>query len=92
MKQTIELLISALNELQKKNKTEDFVGLEEKVALIVKDLNGLIIENKYSKDDKDFKQKIDELGKVIKNIEQNQAQRGEIFTEFIKYLKDRKIN
>ena len=31
-----------------------------KVELIIKDLNDLIKENKYSKDDKDLKQKVDE--------------------------------
>ena len=50
------------------------------------------MENKYSKDDKDLKQKVDALGEVIKNLDQNQEQRNNTFADFMKYLKDRKIN
>ena len=92
MKQILDSLISALKELEKASKTEDVINLEEKVELIIKDLNGLITENKYSKDDKDLKQKVDALGEVIKNLDQNQEQRSKTFAEFMKYLKDRKIN
>ena len=71
-----------MKELEKANKTEDVIKLEEKVSLIIKDLNGLITENKYSKDDKDLKQKVDALGEVIKNLDQNQEQRSNTFAEF----------
>ena len=53
MKQILDLLISALKELEKASDTEDVIRLEEKVELIIKDLKGLIEENKYSEDDKD---------------------------------------
>ena len=92
MKQILDSLISALKELEKASKTEDVIRLEEKVELIIKDLKGLIVENKYSKDDKDLKQKVDALGEVIKNLDQNQEQRSNTFADFMKYLKDRKIN
>ena len=92
MKQTLESLILALTDLQKADKTEDVIKLEEKVSLIIKDLNSLITEDKYSKDDKDLKQKVDALGEVIKNLDQNQENKNKTFTEFVKYLKDRKIN
>ena len=92
MKQTLESLISALKALQKINKKEDVIKLEEKVSLIIKDLNGLIKEDKYSKDDTELKQKVDALGEVIKNLDQNQENSNKTFTEFVKYLKDRKIN
>ena len=92
MKQTLDSLISALKELEKASKTEDVIRLEEKVELIIKDLKGLIEENKYSKDDKDLKQKVDALGEVIKNLDQNQEKRSNTFADFMKYLKDRKIN
>ena len=92
MKQILDSLISALKELEKASKTEDVIRLEEKVELIIKDLKGLITENKYSKDDKDLKQKVDALGEVIKNLDQNQEQRSNTFADFMKYLKDRKIN
>ena len=92
MKQSLDSLISALKELEKASKTEDVIRLEEKVELIIKDLKGLIVENKYSKDDKDLKQKVDALGEVIKNLDQNQEQRSNTFADFMKYLKDRKIN
>ena len=92
MKQILDSLISALKELEKASKTEDVIRLEEKVELIIKDLKGLITEDKYSKDDKDLKQKVDALGEVIKNLDQNQEQRSKTFEEFMKYLKDRKIN
>ena len=92
MKQILDSLISALKELEKASKTEDVIKLEEKVELIIKDLKGLIAENKYSKDDKDLKQKVDALGEVIKNLDQNQEQRSKTFADFMKYLKDRKIN
>ena len=42
MKQILDLLISALKELEKASKTEDVIRLEEKVELIIKDLKGLI--------------------------------------------------
>ena len=92
MKQILDLLISALKELEKASKTEDVIRLEEKVELIIKDLKGLIEENKYSEDDKDLKQSVDTLGEVIKNLDQNQEQRNKTFADFMKYLKDRKIN
>ena len=92
MKQILDLLISALKELEKASDTEDVIRLEEKVELIIKDLKGLIKENKYSEDDKDLKQSVDTLGEVIKNLDQNQEQRSNIFADFMKYLKDRKIN
>ena len=92
MKQILDLLISALKELEKASKTEDVIRLEEKIELIIKDLKGLIEENKYSEDDKDLKQSVDTLGEVIKNLDQNQEQRSKTFAEFMKYLKDRKIN
>ena len=92
MKQILDLLISALKELEKASKTEDVIRLEEKVELIIKDLKGLIEENKYSEDDKDLKQSVDTLGEVIKNLDQNQEQRNNTFADFMKYLKDRKIN
>ena len=56
--------------------------MEEKVELIIKDLKGLITENKYSKDDKDLKQKVDLLGEVIKNLDQNQEQEKQYFCRF----------
>lgn len=92
MKQILDLLISALKELEKASDTEDVIRLEEKVELIIKDLKGLIKENKYSEDDKDLKQSVDTLGEVIKNLDQNQEQRNKTFADFMKYLKDRKIN
>lgn len=92
MKQTLELLLSTLERLQEANETKDIINLEEKIALLIKDLNGLITEDKYSKDDKDLKQKVDLLGEAIKNLDQNQEQRSKTFEEFMKYLKDRKIN
>ena len=92
MKQILDLLISALKELEKASDTEDVIRLEEKVELIIKDLKGLIEENKYSEDDKDLKQSVDTLGEVIKNLDQNQEQRSNTFADFMKYLKDRKIN
>ena len=92
MKQILDSLISALSELEKVSKTDDVIRLEEKVELIIKDLKGLIAENKYSKEDQDLKQRIDALGEVIKNLNQNQEQRSNTFADFMKYLKDRKIN
>tara|TARA_E500000178_G_scaffold253418_1_gene249902 strand:+ start:345 stop:623 length:279 start_codon:yes stop_codon:yes gene_type:complete len=92
MKQILDLLISALKELEKASKTEDVIRLEEKVELIIKDLKGLIEENNYSENDKDLKQSVDTLGEVIKNLDQNQEQRSNTFADFMKYLKDRKIN
>jgi len=92
MKQILDLLISALKELEKASKTEDVIRLEEKVELIIKDLKGLIEENNYSENDKDLKQSVDTLGEVIKNLDQNQEQRNNTFADFMKYLKDRKIN
>ena len=92
MKQSLDSLISALKELEKASKTEDVIKLEEKVELIIKDLKGLIEENKYSEDDKDLKQRVDALGEVIKNLDQNQEKRSNTFADFMKYLKDRKIN
>ena len=92
MKQTLELLLSTLESLQEANETKDIINLEEKIALLIKDLNDLISEDKYSKDDKDLKQKVDLLGEAIKNLDQNQEQRSKTFEEFMKYLKDRKIN
>jgi len=91
MKQTLDSLISALRELTKLSKTEDIIRLEEKVQIIIKDLKGLIAENKYSEDDKDLKQRVDALGEAIKNLDQNQEQMSNTFADFMRFLKDRKI-
>ena len=80
----IHLLSSTLEKLEKANETKILLDLEEKVELIIKDLNGLITENKYSKDDKDLKQKVDLLGEVIKNLDQNQEQRSNTFADFMR--------
>ena len=92
MKQTLESLISALKELEQINNTQNVIKLEEKVVLIIKELNSLITEDNYSNIDKDLKQRVDALGDIIKNLDQNQEQRSKTFAEFMKYLKDRKIN
>ena len=92
MKQTLESLISALKELEQINNTQNVIKLEEKVALIIKEINSLITEDNYSNIDKDLKQRVDALGDIIKNLDQNQEQRSKTFAEFMKYLKDRKIN
>ncbi len=92
MKQSLDSLISALKELEKASKTDDVIKLEERVELIIKNLKGLLVENKYSINDKDLKQKVDMLGEVIKNLDQNQEQRNNTLKDFMKYLKDRKIN
>lgn len=92
MKQTLESLISALKELEQTNNTQNVIKLEEKVVLIIKELNSLITEDNYSNIDKDLKQRVDALGDIIKNLDQNQEQRSKTFAEFMKYLKDRKIN
>ena len=92
MRQILDSLISVLKELEEASKTEDVTRLEEKAKLIINDINGLITENKFSKDDQELKQKVDVLGQVIKNLDQNQKQRSNTFTEFMRYLKDRKIN
>ena len=92
MKQILDSLISSLNELEIASKAEDVIRLEEKVELIIKDLKGLIEENKFSEDDKDLKQRVDALGEVIKNLDQNQEKRSNTFADFMRYLKDRKIN
>jgi len=92
MKQTLNSLISALKELEKAGNTQDIIRLEEKIELIIKDLKDLISENQYSGDDKDLKQKVYALGEVIKNLNQNQEHRSNTLADFVRYLKDRKIN
>ena len=92
MKQTLELLVSALKKLESLNKTDDIIKLEEEIFLLIKDLTGSITENKYSKDDEDLKSRISELGEIIKNLDQNQENRSKTLSEFVEYLKDRKIN
>ena len=92
MKQTLDLLLSTLKKLEKTSKTDDVTKLEEEVALLIKDLTNSIAENKYSKDDGDLKSKIGELGEVIENLNKNHEKQSKIFEEFMKYIKDRKIN
>ena len=91
MKQILDSLISALKELEKASKTDDVIKLEEKVKLIIIDLKGLLAENKYSKDDKDLKQKVNSLGEVIQNLDQNQEQRSNTFADFMRYLQIEKL-
>ena len=92
MKQTLDLLLSALKKLEKSGKTDDVTKLEEEVALIIKNLTSLIAENKYSKEDDDLKSRIAELGEVIENLNKSHEKQSKIFEEFMKYIKDRKIN
>ena len=92
MKQTLDLLLSALKRLEKTSKTDDITKLEEEVALIIKNLTSSIEENKYSKDDDDLKSRIGELGEVIKSLNKSHDKQSKIFEEFMKYVKDRKIN
>ena len=92
MKQTLDLLLSALKKLEKSSKTGDVSKLEEEVALIIKNLTSLIAENKYSKEDDDLKSRIAELGEVIENLNKSHEKQSKTFEEFMKYIKDRKIN
>ena len=92
MKQTLDLLISVLKKLEKTSKTDDITKLEEEVAIIIKNLTSSIAENKYSKDDDDLKSRIGELGEVIKSLNKSHDKQSKIFEEFMKYVKDRKIN
>jgi len=92
MKQTLDLLLSALKRLEKPSKTDDITKLEEEVALIIKNLTSSIAENKYSKDDDDLKSRIVELGEVIENLNKSHEKQSKIYEEFMKYIKDRKIN
>ena len=92
MKQTLDLLISALKKLEKTSKTDDVTKLEEEVVLLIKDVTNSIAENEYSTDDGDLKSKVGELGEVIENLNKNHEKQSKIFEEFMKYIKDRKIN
>lgn len=92
MKQTLNLLISALEKLTKTNKTIEINKLEEEVAPLIKDLTNVIAENQHLKNDADLKDKVNKLGEIIKSLDKNQEQQSKIFSEFMKYLKDRKIN
>jgi hypothetical protein len=92
MKQTLDLLLSALQKLEKTSKTDEINKLEEEVALIIKNLTSSIAENKYSKEDDDLKSRIGELGEIIENLNKSHEKQSKIFEEFMKYIKDRKIN
>ena len=92
MKQALDLLLSTLKKLEKTSKTDEVTKLEEELVLLIKDLTNSIAENKYSKDDGDLKSKIGELGEVIENLNTNHEKQSKIFEEFMKYIKDRKIN
>lgn len=92
MKQALDSLLSTLRKLENPSKTDDIIKLEENVILLIKDLTSSITENKYSKDDKDLKRRVEELGEIIENLDKNNEQQNKIFAEFMKYLKDRKIN
>jgi hypothetical protein len=92
MKQELDLLLSTLKKLEKTSKTDDITRLEEEVVLLIKDLTSSIAENKYSKDDDDLKSRIVELGEVIENLNKNHEKQSKIYEEFMKYIKDRKIN
>ena len=92
MKQTLDSLLLALRKLEKTSKTDDITKLEEEVVLLIKDLTSSIAENKYSKDDGDLKSRVGELGEVIENLNKNHEKQSKIFEEFMKFIKDRKIN
>jgi len=92
MKQALDSLLSTLRKLENPSKTDDIIKLEENVILLIKDLTSSITENKYSKDDKDLKRRVEELGEIIENLDKNNEQQNKTFAEFMKYLKDRKIN
>ena len=92
MKQALDSLLSTLRKLENPSKTDDIIKLEENVILLIKDLTSSITENKYSKDDKDLKRRVEELGEIIENLDKNNEQQSKTFAEFMKYLKDRKIN
>ena len=92
MKQTLDLVLSALKKLEKTRKTNEVTRLGQELVLLIKDLTNSIAENKYSKDDGDLKSKIGELGEVIENLNTNHEKQSKIFEEFMKYIKDRKIN
>ena len=91
MKQALDLLLSTLKKLEKTSKTDDITKSEEEISLIIKDLTSSLAENKYSKDD-DLKSRIGELGEVIKNLNKNHEKQSKVLEEFMKYIKDRKIN
>ena len=79
MKQTLNLLISALEKLTKTNKTIEINKLEEEVAPLIKDLTNVIAENQHLKNDADLKDKVNKLGEIIKSLDKNQEQQKQDF-------------
>ena len=92
MKQKLYSIISILKKLADNQKNIDIHNIENELMLQFKELNDLLKESRKLEYDDEFKQKINELGLVIKKIETNQNSQSKIFADFKKYLKDRKIN
>ena len=83
MKQTLELLLSALKKLENPTKTDDLIKLEEEVIILIKDLTSSITENKYSKDDEDLKSKVYEINEMEALIKNNSKNSLNILSDFI---------
>ena len=92
MKQKLYSIISILKKLADNQKNIDIHNIENELMLQFKELNDLLKESRKLEYDDEFKQKINELGLVIKKIETNQNSQSKIFADFKNYLKDRKIN
>ena len=92
MKQKLYSIISILKKLADNQKNIDIHNIENEFMLQFKELNDLLKESRKLEYDDEFKQKINELGLVIKKIETNQNSQSKIFADFKKYLKDRNIN
>ena len=74
-----------------KNNTE-ILKIEEEIITESKLITELLASSENNNQETDLKEKINELEKTLSILVSKQKSQSQILTDFVKFLKDRKIN
>lgn len=92
MKKKIDYVVSLLKSLiDAKNNTE-ILKIEEEIITESKLITELLASSENNIQETDLKEKINELEKTLSILISKQKSQSQILTDFVKFLKDRKIN
>ncbi len=92
MKKKIDYVVSLLKSLiDAKNNTE-ILKIEEEIITESKLITELLASSENNNQETDLKEKINELEKTLSILVSKQKSQSQILTDFVKFLKDRKIN
>ena len=92
MKKKIDYVVSLLNNLLEAKNNTEILKIEEKIIAESKLITELLASSENNNQETDLKEKINELEKTLSILVSKQKSQSQILTDFVKFLKDRKIN